>query len=296
MQYANLVFAGIAALFLGPTPPIAQPAVGYPCDTITENMVERFSGFGQPVVAPSVSVLLKQGVEIAAADTALIYKKYRIENPALRQKKPVIFREYRINGAQRMCTVTLNNRIFGKRDTKKRFHLRCLIDADADGQYEAAIPVGKYVRHNPVTGLIVTRRQGPAIAVTLPEPVKLVEEPGVAVRKAKHISYINTRISAGEVDGEIAEIIINSAINVLPDEEGYGLVADRKIVLARLFDGNEFTAEGAKIRIEQSVKGWTARLLKYAGPPAKLQCDGMVVTLPRSYTIVTAERQSVVRR
>lgn len=277
----------------GAQPVPVKQAVPFACDSITENMVEIFSGFGAVSANFGESKPLKSGEEIFAADTPISLKKYTIAGSSLAQKRSVIFREYAIEGATKFCTTSPSNTTFGRGDTKRRFHLRCLIDENGDGLFEAAMPYGKYVRHNPLTGWIVTGPQAPPAVTLLPRPIGLVEHADAKLTDRKRISEINTRIKIGAIEEDTVEIIINSAVNVTPDEPGYELVGDRNIAVVRLFDGNSVEVEGAKIEIRQGEKGWAVRVSDYAGPKSELQCGGKVIALPRSFTIVTAERQRV---
>ena len=123
MKFRNRILLTSAAFALSAaqSPEAAQaPTDGYPCDTLTENMTEIYSGFGAPLRAEIGPVALQQGALLPPVETPILFRKYRIENPGLREKKPVIFRQYLVDGAEQFCTVTPNNRIFGKRDSKKR--------------------------------------------------------------------------------------------------------------------------------------------------------------------------------
>ncbi|NJM50669.1 MAG: hypothetical protein HC843_07175 [Sphingomonadales bacterium] len=65
--------------------------------------------------------------------------------------------------------------------------------------------------------------------------------------------------------------------------------------------GSEFSAAGVCMIIRQAAdkKGnpvWTAQVTGYPGAVAALQCEGQVIALPGTATIITAEKQLVERR
>ena len=302
MKSVKVKIIGAAALLASASQPIAaQPAQSYPCDRITADLIELYNGFGAPSATSGAAVMIANGAQIFASDIPVAFTRYRAEGTGLALKKPVVFRSYIVAGENRYCTPSADNRLFGKGDTKKRFKLRCLIDDDGDGMYEAAMPYGPYVRINPVTGAVVTTPQPPAARIDLPNPVTLTLDANVPLRKASHQSFINMRVHIGAVEGDLAEIFADSAVNVTPDEPGYELVGSRETVLARLIDGSEFEAGGARMIIRQSTdkKGnpiWTAQVTNYPAVQADLQCGGKVVALPKTATVITAETQYVSAR
>jgi hypothetical protein len=298
IRSAKLIAASVLSLSAAPVPAFdgGQDAL-FSCDVISDDMVEVFSGIGPPSILPiKHSGPIAPGTEIFAADTPLLLRYYTPGNQDFKRPKQTIFRDYIVDGAPRICTATPDNRLFGKGDRNRRFRLRCLIDDDGDGAYEAAMPVGKYVRYNPVTGRIVTGPQPPPSRITLPAPIRLTGGKGAPNVKSIAPSFINSRMIIGAIEEDTAEIIINSAVNVTPEEPDYALVGDRKIIVAKLVDGAGFEAEGARFEITQSAAGWNITVRDYQGPNATLQCGGQIIAMPRSQTWITAEQQRVLLR
>jgi hypothetical protein len=298
----------MAAAIMANTPPAAAPAPSFQCDLIKEDMAEIYTGISAPENYLSIKiwkrllnrkadgVIVKQGAVLNNQRQLLEYDRYRIADPVAAGKRPILFRKYMVGAAVRMCTAASSDKIFGKGDSKLRYRLRCLADTDGDGQYDATDFVGKYVRYSVITGKNVTLPMPDKARTMLNAPIELIQDQQVQPKKPALPSYLYSQISVDRLDGDIAELRLSYTVNITQNTNQFRKLAGDRTVDIEMADGKEYTLDNNIIKFTQTEKGWIATLIASSGAPAEIECGGRVIALPRSYTIVTPDQQTVLRR
>ena len=275
----------------------AGEAVMFDCNRLNNSIAEIFTGISEPQPVLAVAAPLKDGTVILADQRALTYKKYRIANDAIASpkadKNPTLFREYMVAAEIRFCTPEKRKDLVRK--YKGRYRLHCLIDEDGDESYEAIVPTGQIVRFNRLTGKNVGKPYPQPAPTLLALPINLVEDASIIVPDADIQPHVNIKYMVGNDDGGSANVMIHSAISMLPKEDEFFDWADEEIISLPFMADEIQTVGNAKLQIKQSDEKRAVGVTDYTPAPVSLQCDGTIITLPGSFTLLYPDGQAVLK-
>ncbi|WP_164118260.1 hypothetical protein [Sphingorhabdus sp. Alg239-R122] len=287
----------VVAVALGPLSAQEQPPE-FDCNRLNNSIAEIFTGIAaaQPVTAHNAQ--FKKGAVLLTDQRALQYRKFRLSDDTIaaapKKKNPTVFREYMVGAEIHMCTPEKRTDLTG--EPKGRYRMNCLVDADDDGKYEAIVPTGQIVRYNRITGKNVGYPYPPHPARTLPAPVTAIEDDSLAVPNPGLQPHVNIQYSAAALDGDAAAIRIDAAISMLPKESRFEGWADSETIPVALTGTDAQQVRAISLTLSKSGKKWLMDVSSAQRTRVTLQCDGTVIALPQSYTILYPKGQAVLKR
>ncbi len=275
-----------------------EQAPEFDCNRLNNSIAEIFTGIAEAQPMTANNMQLKKGTALLTDQRALQYRKFRLSDDIIatapKKKNPTVFREYMVGAEIHMCTPEKRTDLTG--EPKGRYRMNCLVDADDDGKYEAIIPTGQIVRYNRITGKNVGYPYPPHPARALPAPVTAIEDAAMAVPGPDLQPHVNVRYSVAALDGDAATIRINAAVSMLPKEDRFESWADSETVPVALSDASARQIGAASLTLSKPGKKWLATVSSAQPTPVTLQCDGTVIALPQSYTILYPMGQAVLKR
>lgn len=266
----------------------------FPCDKLRPVMFEVYEGF-EPAPAPPGPVKVKRKAVLYDGAAPLIARDYMLAEPTVAADKAILFHPYREGQERLLCTNSRSDALFGAGDEAAQFMLRCLVDADGDGRFEAfsrrveLFPFGKDGKFpNPPP------TPAPVLGSPLPRPVTLVEKPGPALRaKGPYQIAARSRIVVSRVEGNQVELSFSGEASIADRLLSAG---EETVYAVPMADGAVVPIGGTRIRFARRGSYWTAEALDGFGRAPRLHCSGSVAEVGDTFTLLGASQQTVITR
>jgi hypothetical protein len=274
----------------------------FPCAKLTRGEYRIFKGLSPLNDAPIVPIKIKKGAIVLQQKRALLtdWKKPEglIGAVVPYQQPQLLFRPYRIEGALRYCAQSRRDDVFGAGDKSQQYLLRCLIDSNADGQYEGFRRYVELVRIDGRTGKTdapsgVSQADQPLVKpfALLPADVRLPQNNGFDLA-------VQSIIKIKEVRKNVASISIRTFVSFGLDEiaSSFGPSPDGKVAELSLQDGLETMIEGTSLVIKRRGNDWMITANRGFSGKADLICGGSALDTGAEFTIFTSGGMFVVNQ
>ena len=202
-------------------------------------------------------------------------------------KAPVEFRPILIHGTRQYCSEMARDKIFGTWPGPDNYLVRCLIDRDGDGRYEAFHRYGELVPYNMRSGKVgdpsgQTVHDRPLVApielIPLTNPVKSSRQP-----------IVLTRLTVTAVSPSDMTLRLSAKIGDGPDDGKFpGYDAERGPEQVVPLQEGSFPVHGYEISLRRDGKGWAAITLPLNEPPVALSCSGGIIEAASNYSLFHA--------
>lgn len=203
-------------------------------------------------------------------------------------RTPIEFRLFLINGVRQYCAEMARDNIFGTWPGPDNYFLRCLVDKNGDGKYEAFHRYGELVPYNMRSG-----KAGPPSGETVQDrplavPVTLIPLASVPTALSKPVALIQVSISG--LTATEARFRLAAKMGDGPDDEKFRSYDGGKGIeqTVALQDGSSFQFNGYVITLHQDRSKWGATTQPAAGPSVKLLCSGSIVEAAGDYSLFFA--------
>jgi hypothetical protein len=202
-------------------------------------------------------------------------------------KAPVEFRPFLIQGVRQYCSGMARDKIFGTWPGPDNYLVRCLIDRDGDGRYEAFHRYGELVPYNRGSGKVgdpsgQTVHDRPLVApielIQLTNPLKTYRRP-----------IVLTRLSVAAVSPSDMTLRLSAKIGIGPDDEKFpSYHAERGPEQVVPLQEGTFPVHGHEISLRREGKGWVATTRAMNAPPVTLLCSGGIIEAAGNYSLFHA--------
>jgi len=203
-------------------------------------------------------------------------------------KTPVEFRPFLINGARQYCAEMFRANIFGTLPEADNYLLRCLVDRDGNGRYEAFHRYGELVPYNMRTG----KAGEPSGQTEHDRPLATLIElvPLAAPSKSFRKPVVLTRISVATVSSNEMTLRLSAKIGAGPDDEKFrSYEAEHGLEqVVPLQGAASISFHGYEIALRQDGKNWVATTRPTGELPVALLCSGGIVEAGGNYSLFHA--------
>lgn len=272
----------------------ATAQVPFPCDKLTgEHRIVAAIG---PALSPATrsAVQVKKKAVVASQERPLLWHWSKPEGAigavVPYQNPQLFFRRYLIDGKVRNCAEGRRADVFGVNDASQHYLLRCLVDADGDGRYEAYRRYVELVRMDERS-----MKPGPSLGVAqvdqpLVQPFRLVPAAGAKAMNSAFEPRIRSFIRVKEVRKDTVVLQSHSRVETFPSEfdDNFGNPPSSPTVELPLQHGLDTLVDGTRIVIAGSSGKWTISAPDGFGETAQLICEGRVVETSSAFAILHA--------
>lgn len=280
----------------------ATAQVPFPCDKLTgEHRV--VAAIGQALSPAKRSpVQVKKKAVVASQEQPLLWHWSKPEGAiggvVPYQKPQLFFRRYLIDGEVRNCAEGRRDDVFGVDDASQHYLLRCLVDADGDGRFEAFRRYVELVRMDERS-----MKPGPSLGVAqtdepLVQPFRLVPAAGAKAMNSAFEPRIHSFIRVMEVRKDTVVLQSNVRVETFPREfdDSFGNPTNPPTVELPLQHGLDNLVDGTRIFIAGSSGKWTISAPDGFGETAQLICEGRVVETSSTFAILHAGALEIAQR
>lgn len=280
----------------------ATARVPFPCDKLTgEHRIVAAIG---PALSPATrsAVKVKKKAVVANQERPLLWHWSKPEGAigsvVPYQKPQLFFRRYLIDGNVQNCAEGRRDDVFGANDAAQQYLLRCLVDADGDGRFEA------YRRHVELVRMDErTMKPGPSLGVeqsdeSLVQPFRLVPATEAKAFNSAFELRIRSVIGVKEVRKDTVVLQSHSRVDTFPRDLGdrSSNPPNSPTVELPLQHGLDTLVDGTRIVIAGSSGKWTVSAPDGFGETAQLICDGRVVETSAGFAILHAGAMTILQK
>lgn len=294
--------AGRLAWIVGLAANTANAQVPFPCDKLTgEHRIVAAIG---PALSPATrsAVKVKKKAVVASQERPLLWHWSKPEGAigsvVPYQKPQLFFRRYLIDGSGQNCAEGRRDDVFGANDAAQQYLLRCLVDADGDGRFEAYRRYVELVRMDQRT-----MQPGPSLGVAqvdepLVEPFRLVPAAGAKALNSAFEPRIQSFIRIKEVRKDTVVLQSHVRVETFQSEldDGFGNPADPPTVEVPLQHGLDTLVDGTRIVVAGSSGKWTISAPDGFGETTQLICEGRVVETSAAFTVLHAGAMTILQK
>jgi len=274
------------------SPAMAQ-GVPFPCAELDRGEPRIFSDLA-PNSAESVDmpVAVRRGAILARQERLFLSEWMTVADTALATASgttsPILFRPYRIAGAKRFCTMTQRDDIFGPPPAAGNYLLKCLVDADGDGQFEAFRRHGELVSYNLRTG----ERGSPSGIVQQDQPLQVpFALVPTSMPKTPMMGFeprLQSRLDIIKMDKAEITLRWRTQVSTEPGKAKFrgGGFEERHVM--PLQDGARAALGEYTVELHQTGRKWTATASPDEQQAEYRVCDGSVLQAGGLFWIVSA--------
>jgi hypothetical protein len=202
-------------------------------------------------------------------------------------KAPVEFRPFLIQGVRQYCSEMARDNIFGTWAGPDSYLVRCLIDRDGDGRYDAFHRYGELVPYNRGSGKVGDPSGQPVYNRPLVAPIELIQL--TLPLKSYRRPIVLTRLKVAAVSPSSMTLRLSAKIGNGPDDEKFpSYHAERGPEQVVPLQEGPVPVHGYEISLRREGKGWVATTRAMNELPVKLLCSGGVIEAAGNYSLFHA--------
>lgn len=273
---------------------IAQDS--FDCGLLGDQEYRMFQTVGaSPNVSPVAPVKIKKGKIVVDEVRPLLSDWYKPEGTLggviPYKQAQILFSQYQVEGKAKLCSSQRHEDIFGPGETGHHYFLRCLADADQNGQYRAFHRYGELVPYDARTG-----KTGASSGVTqldqqLVQPFKLVSTEAAQPNGTFSDRILRTVLYVADLTKNTVTVKITAQATVKMFSQNSDYPYERSPsteAIVPLKDGEEAVLGSTKIRIARAGSGWTISLPEGLNSEAKLICGGAALETAQTVSVFDA--------
>lgn len=300
----RLHIGGIAISLLA-APVVAEEP--FACKSVSGGELRVYQGLGPAESkTPSARVKVKKGAVVVHEERALLVDWLKPDGGVggvIPYKSPqMVFSRYSINGEERLCSTQRREDVFGAGDEKQSYQLRCLLDTNGDGQFDAFRRYGELVSYDSRSGKAGAATGTPQADQPLAQPFRLVpagpaDSPTPV--SSRFVPVLRSVIQVMNVVGDKVTLRETSQVAVMAFDSDRGLVNDHlpsTTVEVQLAEGAEALVGQTRIRVARTSSGWEIFAPEGFVSDAELICGGTMLKTDETITVFKGGGFGVLRR
>jgi hypothetical protein len=272
----------------------AEAQMPFPCGKLSKGEYRIVSGLGPAdTPASAVPVRIRKGATVLKQRRPLLTATRKPEGligaMVPYQAAQLLFRPYRIDGEPSYCADGRRDDVFGDKDREQHYSLRCLVDQELDGTFEAYRRYGELVRIDNRTGKTDPPSGVEQSDEKLVKPFSLVSAEG-AQGDQRFGQHFLSSLHVKSLAKDMVTISLRSYLGLGMElmNKGFREGAKETIAEIPLREGFETIVDGTKLRISRSKRDWFIAAPEGLGGQSNLLCGGSVFYAGGLYNILYA--------
>lgn len=290
------------AISLLTTPAIAEEP--FTCKGVNSHDLRVYRSLGPPEnKAQIATVRVKKDAVIVHEERAFLADWFKPDGGVggvIPYKQPqIVFSLYLIDGRERICSTQRHEDVFGSGEQKQQYQLRCLLDADGDGRFDAFHRYGELVSYNFYSGKTGTATGTLQVDHPLVQPLKLVTAEVPVPVTVGFVPVLRSVVQILDVTKSSVTLRATSQVAVMAFDPKRRSVDDQvpsTEIEVPLTDGTEALIGPTKVHIARTSSGWEISAPDGFVNEAKLICGGTVLETRQAFTVFQSGGFGILRR